>query len=242
MKTIINRMMTLRTALQDAVNEELIETNPIREWRYERIEPPRESDDIDPFSAAERGAILKACKHDQLRNLFEFAFWSGLRTSELVALEWGDIDWIENRARITRAKTRSAKEPEAPKTRKSARTIDLLPPAIKALEQQKQWTFMLKGRIFHNPIKNTPWANDQKIRLSWVDALLKAGVRYRRPYQTRHTFASTMLSAGENPQWVADMMGHSGLMMISKVYGRFIKSDGPKAGAKAVQLFGKAVA
>lgn len=242
LKTVINRLMTLRTALQDAVNDELIETNIIREWRYERVEPPREADDVDPFTPTEREAILKSCKHDQLRNLFEFAFWSGLRTSELVALEWGDIDWIGKKARIARAKTRAAKVAEAPKTRKSAREISLLAPALKALERQKQWTFMSKGRVFHNPIKNTPWPNDQKIRLAWVDALLKAGVRYRRPYQTRHTFASTMLSAGENPQWVADMLGHSGLAMISKTYGRFIQSDGPAAGGKAVSLFGKVVA
>lgn len=50
-------------------------------------------------------------------------------------------------------------------------------------------------------------------------ALKKAGVRYRRPYQTRHTFASMLLSAGEHPMWVAQQMGHSDWTMIAQVYG-----------------------
>jgi integrase len=60
----------------------------------------------------------------------------------------------------------------------------------------------------------------------------RAGVRYRNPYQTRHTCASTLLSAGENPMWVAQQMGHADWAMIRKVYGRWIPEVDPGTGEK----------
>ncbi|MNP80041.1 hypothetical protein D3C76_1780160 [compost metagenome] len=65
----------------------------------------------------------------------------------------------------------------------------------------------------------------------------KAGVRYRRPYQTRHTYASMMLSAGEHPMWVAKQMGHSDWTMIARVYGRWMPSADADAGSRAEQIW-----
>ena len=44
--------------------------------------------------------------------------------------------------------------------------------------------------------------------------------------QTRHTFASLMLSRGENPMWVAQQLGHSDLKMLRDHYGRWIPEEG----------------
>ena len=64
---------------------------------------------------------------------------------------------------------------------------------------------------------------DQAIRkVVWTPALQRANVKYRTPYQTRHTFASMLLSRGENPLWVANQMGHKDWGMIRKTYGRWI--------------------
>jgi integrase len=41
-----------------------------------------------------------------------------------------------------------------------------------------------------------------------MPVLKAANIPYRNPYQTRHTYASMMLSAGENPMWVASQMGY----------------------------------
>jgi len=41
-------------------------------------------------------------------------------------------------------------------------------------------------------------------------------------YQTRHTFASNALAAGEAPSWVAAMLGHASPEMLFSVYARFI--------------------
>ncbi len=58
----------------------------------------------------------------------------------------------------------------------------------------------------------------------WTPALRKANVDYRPMIQTRHTFATTALSLGENPLWIAhtigqrdtDMIDHQGIRKVCR--------------------------
>lgn len=67
--------------------------------------------------------------------------------------------------------------------------------------------------------------------------LKRAGLRYRNPYQTRHSYASILLTAGEDSAWISTQMGHADLGIIFRVYAKWIKSKGDKAGEKAVTMF-----
>lgn len=242
-KRLANVQSVLRAALQDALDDELIEINPLYGWKYARKEAPKPVDDVDPFTMEEQELILASCRDPQHRNLFQFAFWSGLRTSELAALEWGDIDWIRGIVRVSRAKTQASDEAEGTKTKKGTRDVKLLSPALEALIAQKEHSFLANGAVFLNPRTGEAWEGDQPIRHSaWVPSLKKAGTRYRRQYQTRHTYASMMLTAGESPIWLAQQMGHSDTAMIFRVYGRWIPEATPNAGGKAVEMFGKKAA
>lgn len=237
-KWLANVQSVLRSALQEALDDDLIETNPLYGWKYENADTIKATDDVDPFEAVEREAILAAMKDPQHRNMFEFLFWTGVRTSELVALTWYDINWITGEARINKAKTQFAEAPEPPKTRKGIRDVKLLAPAMRALKAQKELTFLEGGVIFRDPRTGQPWDGDEAIRQGpWKSAIKKAGARYRRPYQTRHTYASMMLTAGEPLGWVANQMGHSDLSMLARVYARWIKSATPDVGNKAVAMF-----
>lgn len=236
-KTLINLQSCLRSALNDAVEDEFLEANPLAGWTYKNKDALKEDDDVDPFSVEEQAAILAAMPKER-RAQVQFALWTGLRPSELIALEWGDIDWLAGEIRIVRAKTRAAISPEGPKTASGRRAIKLLGPARDALLQQKARTFLAGGQVFDNPVTGKPWNHSEEIRkILWLPAIRKSGVRYRRPYQTRHTFASMMLSAGEHPMWVAKQMGHKDWTMIARVYGRWMPSADTEAGARAERLF-----
>jgi integrase len=238
-KTLRNIQSCLRSALNDAVDEEIIPANPMAGWTYQRRETVGKVDDVDPFSADEQAAILSALT-GQARNLIQFAFWTGLRTSELVAVDWNDIDWSRGEIRISRAMTQAAAEPETTKTAAGTRSVKLLRPAREALEAQKQFTLEAK-EIFQNPRTGERWTGDQAIRKTlWTPALKRAAVRYRRPYQTRHTYASMMLSAGEHPMWVAQQMGHRDWGMIRTIYGRWMPSEDSESGVKAEAAFAQA--
>ena len=104
-----------------------------------------------------------------------------------------------------------------PKTKKSNRDIDLLPPAVEALTEQKRRRHKKSDYVFlniHGNILNT----DHMREVIWKPALEKAGIEYRPPIQTRHTFATLSLSAGENIGWVQHMLGHGSLQMIFTKY------------------------
>ncbi len=236
-KRLANIQSVLRGALKSAVDDELLEENFMYGWKFERKQAIKEDSDVDPFSADEQKLILNACPNLLTRNLFQFAFWSGLRTSELCALLWSDVDFERGVIKVSKAKTMVSDEPEVPKTKQSRREVKILSPALAALKSQKPLTLLRGGEVFINPLTDQAWAGDQQIRRAWVEILKDAGVRYRRPYQTRHTYASMMLTAGENALWVAGQMGHADAGMINRNYGRFIKDAVPNAGSLAVRMF-----
>lgn len=236
-KRLANIQSVLRSALQDAVDEdELIPANPLHDWTYARQEEPKEEDEIDPFTAEEQAAIIAAMP-EQMANMVQFAFWSGLRTSELVALEWRDVDFVRETVRVRRAQTQTADAPEGTKTAAGRREVKLLPPALQALIQQKAHTALANKEVFQDPRHGERWGGDMQIRLLWTRYLRKAGVRYRKPYQTRHTYASMMLSAGEHPMWVARQMGHANATITLKTYARWMPEADQEAGSKAVEKF-----
>ena len=55
-----------------------------------------------------------------------------------------------------------------------------------------------------------------------ASSLKRLGMRYREPYQTRHTYASLQLMEGVNAVYIARQMGHAKEQMLFKVYGRWI--------------------
>ncbi|WP_017773800.1 site-specific integrase [Paraburkholderia kururiensis] len=239
-KRLSNIQSCMRSALADAVADELIESNPLAGYTYRRMERPGEAvDDVDPFTAEEQAAIIARLRAAEA-NLVQFALWTGLRTSELIALDWSDVDFVTGYVRVRRAHTRAARGvAEPPKTSAGRRDVKLLAPALAALQAQKANTFMVgaDGPVFVNPTTRERYAGDHQIWKVWQTALKHAGVRYRRPYQTRHTFASMMLSAGEHPMWVAKQMGHADWTMIARVYGRWMPSADAEAGSRAVEKF-----
>ncbi|WP_115702545.1 tyrosine-type recombinase/integrase [Legionella sainthelensi] len=238
-KTVRNILIPLRNTLDQALNDGVIDRNPLDKLVLSKLINKSTSQsnwEVDPFDQDEIKAILNEAE-GQARNLFQFAFFAGLRTSELIALEWDDIDWLKGLVRVSRAVV--LKQEKGTKTKSGVRDVLLLPPALEALKNQKAFTYLEGKRIFYNPRTNTPWETDGQIRKTcWAHILRKAGIRYRNPYQTRHTYASMMLSAGENPLWVATQMGHKDTEMIIKHYGRWIPDKSTVAGYQPVNNWG----
>ena len=231
LKRMRNIIGVIRSALDDAVEDEYIDGNPLTGWKYKKQEPPKE-DHVEPFTREEQTAILSKAK-GQEKNFIQFAFWSGLRTSELAALTWKDINFDKGEIRINKAKTKAAEKPEKPKNETSSRTVKLLPPAREALKAQKKLT---TGLVFINE-EGTYLTPDDISDDMWKPVLKKAGVNYRNPYQTRHTYASMMLSAGEPLAWVSKQMGHSSIVTTATKYVRWIPESDPLVGNRAVELF-----
>jgi integrase len=213
----------LRKILDRAVRNGWLKDNPVLEVARLREDPA----EIDPLSWKEVALLLdKGLKHDpEMRRFYTVEFFTGLRTSELIGLKWTDIDWTSDTpvAHIKRSFTKHDGE-HLTKTAGSARAVDLRPQVVRALKEQ-QASSRLKGElVFPNSIGG-PLDRDNLMNRVWYPALKRAGLRERKPYQTRHTFATLALSAGEEIGWTARQLGHVNTAMVIRHYYRFIKNN-----------------
>jgi integrase len=239
-KTIRNILTPLRNVIEIAINDDIIQSNPLDRVKLSKIlsRDALQSDFVvDPFNITEINAILAACS-GQEKNIWKFAFATGMRTSEFIALKWSSIDWVGCTIPVEEVRVEGITKPY-PKTDAGKRSIDMRHAAFNALKDQQAHTKLAGGLVFLDPRYDEGWADDQALKKRWTRILAKAGVRYRNPYQTRHTFASTLLSSGSNPLYVAQQMGHKGTEMIMKSYGRWIDNDGiePTSKEQALAFF-----
>ena len=234
-KTLNNKLSLLNQALDEAVDDELIAVNPLYGKKLKGQKTISRKIDIDPCSSKEVFEILNHCEGQQ-HNLFHFAFSTGLRTSEYIAVTWDDVDWINNRIKVDKALTADDKIASYTKTAASNRWVKLLDDVVETLRDQKQYTYLEGKEIFHNPRTNKPWTGDKPIRNQWTTILKRAGVRYRYPYQTRHTFATLAATSGENIGWISKQMGHTNAGFTYKTYAGWIDDDAPEAGNKFASI------
>jgi integrase len=228
-------LLRVRQVLDLAFEREYLDKNPHSWISLQEERRPR----VGPFSFEERATFLahvpepeygmrKACPLFW-RHYFIVAFDTGMRPSEQMALRWfpdaqhpeksSYVDFVQKKIFIGQGWVRG-KETHL-KTSGSYREIDMLSTVQQALEAQQQgvpglWVF--------------PNANGGRLNLDnlrhrvWHPTLQRAGLRPRDLYQCRHTFASLMLQAGEEPAWVARMMGHTTTKMLYERYHRFIQN------------------
>lgn len=223
-KTMRGRISILKSLINDAIINKIISTSPFDDIQLtkELNKTARKSDyEITPFTEEEKKKIIEAAD-GEVKNLIQFNLWAGLRTSELIALKWEDVDFENEIIHIKRAKVEN--EIKSTKTKAGLRQILMLAPAKDAL--QKQYLLSKNSEfIFNNPSTGKAWHNALRLSSYWQKVLKKANVKYRQPYQMRHTYASTLLSNGENIFWLAEQMGHENTEMLFKHYGKWIPKD-----------------
>jgi integrase len=198
----------------------------------------------DPFDLDEVELIIAdmAEHYDpRVAAYYEFAFFSGLRPEEQIALEWPKIDGRKRVGRVDVAKHRGVLKGTK---NYEVRDVEFNDRAWAALERMRSWTALKRdddGRsfIFENPRTNAPWASEADQRdLYWTPTLQRLRLRHRFAYQTRSTCATMMLMADMNPKYCADQLGHSVVVFMTK-YATWING---KANDAERAKFNKALA
>jgi integrase len=164
------------------------------------------------------------------------AFGTGARTSELIALQWPYVDFQRKLVHIRQGFVHGRFTTS--KTDGASRNIDMLPSVEEALRQRMEET-KGQGRYVFSNVDGGPLHRDSMRNRVWNEAINRAGLRYRNPYQTRHSFASLLLGQGEDPAWVARMSGHTTMKMLYTRYGKFVRrrtrQDGIRFGEELQQ-------
>lgn len=173
---------------------------------------------IAPFSYEEVIAIIENAPTEYVA-FIKTLFFTGARFGELAGLLWKSVDFKRNVIKIQRTLVYGTLG--RVKTAGSNREIKMDAIVREALIQIKTSS---KGdsHVFLN--KNGQCITPDHFReVIWRPLLKKIGLKYRAPLQTRHTFATLAIDAGENLSWVREMLGHSSLQMIFNVYYKWIK-------------------
>jgi len=218
-KRIANLLIPLRGILDQENEDDDNFKNPIKGWKYKKRSIGRKRDSADPFDSAEREAILKACNTDLEYHYFRIAMYSGMRPSEQICLLWEDVsaDYIHIRQGSVHRVV------DEPKTHGSIRDIPMVLEVKESIAALKLLTRLKPhGHVFEHPNTGRPFTTSKVVYNIWQPIIKRSGVRYREPKQTRHTFASMLLSAGRPPIQVSSLMGHSDTTMVLRVYGKWI--------------------
>jgi integrase len=203
----------------------------------------------EPLSKEEFGRFISSCRSRQAANLWTVAFYTGVRHGELVSLAWEDIDLKAGTLTVRRNLT-SLGDFTLPKTDAGTdRVIYLVDPAIEALRNQAELTRV--GRQYLKEIKLREYGRTTthpctfvfspklseignnggqhyavgSLSAMWDSIMKKAGLKHRKAYQSRHTFACWLLTAGANPSFIASQMGHSSAQMVYTVYGAWMPGN-----------------
>jgi integrase len=222
-----NIMVPLKCLFNDANRHGEIDEPPTENIRrLKEIKPF-----IDPFSFGEMKLLLERV-HPHYEAYFTTAFLTGMRPNEMIALKWSNVDFEMRCITVREGRVLGVEGP--PKTMSSYRDVDMLDPLFEALRAHRQGTRGGTTYVFPGKTGRPLEVNNLRKRV-WYPAIDAAGLRRRTMYQTRHTFASLMLSHGEDPLWVARMLGHNSLDMIFKHYGKFIRNRSRKDGGRFLE-------
>ncbi|WP_313048073.1 tyrosine-type recombinase/integrase [Pseudomonas soli] len=228
-----NALVKLSTILSSAVMDGLIDRNPAEALQL----PARAKKEVDPFTLEEADKIIQELyRHEHWPSLiyaafFEFMFFSGLRLSEGLALRWDVVDMTKKTVHVRRTIALGVVE-ERTKTNKD-RFVLLNERALHALWYAKQYAERRrkgKGRFTESPYVFPPGKNGEYVKQTsdlhhqWRPILRRLGIRYRPPYNCRHTYATICLMSGLNPAFIAQQLGHSVQMLLS-TYARWINSS-----------------
>lgn len=185
---------------------------------------------------------------DELRRVIEsatdphrvpiaLAVYTGMRSAEVLGLQWGDIDWNRGTAEIRRTYRCGAFY--QPKTASSRRTIELPADLVATL---KRWRLACpKGE--HDLVcpskRGLPMQASALLNQGFRPALRRAGIRQVRFHDLRHSFASNLLHAGVDVVTVSKALGHANVHITLTTYTHAVPKARHGAGDRIAALMGQ---
>ena len=164
-----------------------------------RKEPPGR---VRYLSDAERGALLKASEsHPDLHLFIVLALSTGARKSEILTLEWRQVDMARRVIYLERTKNNER------------RTLPIVAPALELLKGRAKVRHLNKPLLFpshrnnHKPID---------LAKPWRDAITAADINNFRIHDLRHSCASYLAMSGVSMGVIAEILGHKSIQMTKR--------------------------
>jgi integrase len=175
---------------------------------------------------------LKAIEGDKYERLFKLDLFSGLRQSEILGLEWQDVDFENGLIHVCRQLQRNYETNQyifLDETKNGKdRIVAIAPSIVAVLREQKRQQAMWQlsaGDAWDNP-NNLIFTDTLGGHLKHFDVyrhfkkiVASIGMPNCRFHDLRHSYAINALQCGDNPKVVSEQLGHYSTAFTMDVYG-----------------------
>jgi integrase len=225
--TVRNLMAPVRACLGTAVREGLIRSNPARDidLPHRKGADGSEQDDRRALTREQLATFLLVV-HPRHRVFFQLLAATGLRVSEVIALQWqhleldGSSPHVKVRRGIVRGKV------GALKTRHSRRDVPIAHELVRALRQHhtdSEWPGE-SDPVFPTTT-GTILAPNNLSRRVLKPAAEEAGAPWAGFHTFRHTCASLLFAGGRNAVQVQRWLGHHSAAFTLATYVHLLDGD-----------------
>jgi integrase len=215
--------VVLHKALETAMKWGLLARNVC-----DGVDVPRaRQTEMQTWDEYEIARFLEMARNSRYYALFHTALFTGMRRSELLALQWRDVDFHQISVNRSLHQLRDGSYVfTQPKSVKSRRTIALSPSSVLTLsehkEEQKGIRAML-GLLFKDDDLVFSTHEGKPLRpntvsRAWTAMAAHAGLKVIRLHDARHTHASLMLKQGVHPKIVQERLGHASIQVTLDTY------------------------
>ena len=235
-KTISNGIVVLCAMLGRAVEWGYLSVNPAANLRRPR-DDRQASDQMHALDAVEVRALIDAAgelvdgtlevverqrRAQFAQTLVMTAVMTGMRRGELLAVTWGDVDWLRNRLHVRRSIGLGGRVTK-PKSARSVRAIAMTPTLAAELKRHRlaaRWSE--EDDLIFPSSHRTPLDGRNMVREVFDPAVRRAKLPRMRFHDLRHTFASLLIAQGAHPKYISEQLGHASVQITMDRYSHLM--------------------
>ena len=234
--TIKNAIAVIRRMFNEAIESGIVQSNPAAKLgRFTKAAQSSEKKGV-ALTQAEAQTFLKAAREvcPEYYAVFLTALRAGLRRGELVALQFGDLNFgaeekagsrfifvQHNYVRREHTTTKSRKSRRVDMSRELRRALMEIRDKRLAEVKKTGKSEVTEELVFRGPDGGI-LDPDNLYHRYFLPVLEKAGIRKIRLHDLRHTFGSQLIQGGASIVYVKEQMGHSSIQVTVDIYGHLI--------------------
>lgn len=248
-KSIQNIHGILHKAMEQAVATHVLVINPCDHITLPKIKKPS----LRPIMDDDVTRFLQAIKGDPFERVFIVDLFSGLRQSEILGLQWEDIDFDNGTIMVCRQLQKDYQGSgyiflDATKNGKK-RIASIAPSVVRVLREQHHDQLNQQLRMGqewsneHNLVFTDEYGRHLKhhtVYRHFKKAVASIGLDSVRFHDLRHSYAVNALQAGDNVKEVQEQLGHYSSAFTMDTYAT-VSDTMRKASQDRMESFIKAV-